>query len=175
MTSIKGPHLANLYTEGIPDQARMMKYLEEGVQRGNTHCNSRLGCLAARSGDHKKAKRCFMTAARSGHDKALHNLMVNYRDERVAWYPKMISRQPCVLIRLLMMQERVNPESMRYVTNFKKKNGSRCRSRPWTTRIVSTILYPTITPRWGGIYVSYTMYEYKHIDTTVPPLAHTNK
>ena len=81
MTSIKGPHLANLYTEGIPDQARMMKYLEEGVQRGNTHCNSRLGCLAARSGDHKKAKRCLMTAARSGHDKALHNLMVSYREE----------------------------------------------------------------------------------------------
>ena len=33
---------------------------------------------------------------------------------------------------------------------------------------------PTITPRFG-IYVISTMYEYKHIDATVPPLAQTHK
>ena len=72
-------NLAKLYTEEIPDEARMMKYLEEGVKRGNTHCNNHLGFLAAKSGKHEEAKRQFMTAACFGHDTAMNNLMVCYR------------------------------------------------------------------------------------------------
>ena len=71
--------LANLYTKHIPDQARMMKYLEEGVERGNAHCMNKLAILAAQSGNHEEAKRQFMTAALSGHDQAMDNLMVNYQ------------------------------------------------------------------------------------------------
>ena len=71
--------LADLYTEEIPDQARIMKYLEEGVKRGNTHCNNYLGFLAAKSGKHEEATRQLMTAARSGHEDAMSNLMLYYR------------------------------------------------------------------------------------------------
>ena len=71
--------LAELYTLYIPDPARMMKYLEEGVKRGNAHCTNHVGVLVAQSGNHEEANRHFMTAARSGHDWAMRNLMTNYR------------------------------------------------------------------------------------------------
>ena len=71
--------LAELYTKHIPDQARMMKYLQEGVERGNTHCMNKLAICAAKSRNHEEAKRQFMTAARSGDAVAMSNLMVNYR------------------------------------------------------------------------------------------------
>ena len=38
-----------------------------------------LGVYASQSGNYEEAKRHVMTAARSGHDNAMHNLMVNYR------------------------------------------------------------------------------------------------
>ena len=72
--------LAELYTKYFPDQqACIMKYLEEGVKRGNTHCNNFLGVRAAQSGNHEEAKRQFMTAARIGDEKAMSNLMINYQ------------------------------------------------------------------------------------------------
>ena len=70
---------ADLYTNHIPDQARMMKYLEEGAKRGNTQCINGLGVYAAASGNQEEAKRHYMTAACAGDKKAVHNLMVNYR------------------------------------------------------------------------------------------------
>ena len=58
----------------------MMKYLKEGIKRGNAQCMTNLGVYyASQSGNHEEAKRHLMTAARSGHDNAMHNLMVNYR------------------------------------------------------------------------------------------------
>ena len=72
--------LAGLYTLDIPDPARVMKYLEEGVKRGDAYCMDRLGALTAEFGNHEEAKRyLMMTAARSGHDWAMRNLMVNYQ------------------------------------------------------------------------------------------------
>ena len=61
------------------DEARRMKYLEEGVKRGNAHCNNCLGFLAAKSDNYEEAKRQFMSAARSGHKKAMSNLMLIYQ------------------------------------------------------------------------------------------------
>ena len=72
-------HLAEMYTKHIPDQARLMKYLEEGARRGSTSCMNRLGICAARLGNQEIAKRQFMTAARSGNDGAMSNLMICYR------------------------------------------------------------------------------------------------
>ena len=58
----------------------MMKYLKEGIKRGNAQCMTNLGVYyASQSGNHEEAKRHLMTAARSGHDNAMHNFMVNYR------------------------------------------------------------------------------------------------
>ena len=96
-------NLSLLYTK---EQACMMKYLEEGVKRGNAQCMTNLGVYTSQSGNHEDAKRHLMTAARSGRDNAM---------------PKMISRQPFVLTRLLVIKERVNLESMQCVTKFLKK------------------------------------------------------
>ena len=59
----------------------MMKYLEERARRGHEHCMARLAIRAAQSGDHEEAKRCFMTAARSGHVGAMGSLVATYREE----------------------------------------------------------------------------------------------
>ena len=74
-------NLFSLYSNhNMPDQqARRMKYLEEGARRGNTYCNEILGFLAATSGKHEEAKRHLMTAARSGHEEAMKNLMIHYQ------------------------------------------------------------------------------------------------
>ena len=72
-------NLSILHTGEITDQqARRMKYLEEGAQRGNTYCNEILGFLAATSGK-EEAKRHLMTAARSGHEEAMKILMIHYQ------------------------------------------------------------------------------------------------
>ena len=69
------------YTNHFPDQVCIMKYIiEEGATRGNTHCNNFLAIRAAQSGNHEEAKRHFMTAARSGDDQAIQNLMVDHRE-----------------------------------------------------------------------------------------------
>ena len=58
-----------------------MKYIiEEETTRGNTHCKIFLAICAAQSGNHEEAKRHFMTAARSGDDQAMQNLMVDHRE-----------------------------------------------------------------------------------------------
>jgi len=62
-------NLSLLYTK---EQACMMKYLEEGVKRGNAQCMTNLGDYTSQSGNHEDAKRHLMTAARSGHDNAMH-------------------------------------------------------------------------------------------------------
>ena len=75
--------LAELYINHIPDhpdqQARIMKFLEEGIKRGSSHCNNRLGFLATKAGHLEEAKRFLMTAARSGHEEAMRCLIVNYQ------------------------------------------------------------------------------------------------
>ena len=81
-------NLAELYSEHIPDQALMMKYLEEGARRGHAHCMARLAIRAAQSGDKEEAKRCFMTAARSGHVGAMGSLMATYREDSGNLVPK---------------------------------------------------------------------------------------
>ena len=57
-----------------------MKYIGKGSTRGNTHCHNFLAIHATQSGNHEEAKQHFTTAARSGDDQAIHNLMVNYRE-----------------------------------------------------------------------------------------------
>ena len=77
---IAARNLFVLYTKHFPDQqARIMKYLEEGARKGNTQCNNCLGLLAAKSAKHEEAKRHLMTAARSGHEEAMRNLMISYQ------------------------------------------------------------------------------------------------
>ena len=71
--------MANLYTEEIPDQARMIKYLEEGVKRNNASCMNNLAVRASEFGNHEKSKRLYMMAARSGDEMAMNNLMKKYR------------------------------------------------------------------------------------------------
>ena len=61
------------------DEARMLKYLEEGARRGNAACMIDLGARAAQSGDHEEAVRQYMIAACSGRDEAMQNLMTYYR------------------------------------------------------------------------------------------------
>ena len=64
----------------FPDEARMLKYLEEGARRGNAACMIDLGVRAAQSGDHEEAVRRYMIAACSGRDTAMQNLMTYYRN-----------------------------------------------------------------------------------------------
>ena len=72
--------LAGLYTLDIPDPVRVMKYLEEGVKRGDAYCMINMGVRVAESGNHEEAKRRVMMAACSGCEKAMNNLMENYRN-----------------------------------------------------------------------------------------------
>ena len=73
-------YLYELYrSKHVPDEARMMKCLEEGVKRGNADCMINLGIRAARSGNHEEAKRQLMTTARAGNKNAVLDLMVIYR------------------------------------------------------------------------------------------------
>ena len=67
--------LAELYSEHIPDQARELKYSEEGARRGNCFCMRVLACKADRSGNYKEVKRLSIAAACSGDDQAMYNLM----------------------------------------------------------------------------------------------------
>jgi len=62
-----------------PEPAREIKYLEEGARRGSVGCLNSLGARAHASGDHAEAIRQFTTAARSGHDSALQNLLAYIR------------------------------------------------------------------------------------------------
>ena len=73
-------NLYNLFLEKhVPDQARAMKCLKEGVKRGNPYCMINMGWHAAESGNHEETKRLYIMAARSGHDAAMNNLMARYR------------------------------------------------------------------------------------------------
>ena len=63
----------------VPDEDRMMKYLEEGVKRRNTQCMNKLAIRAAQSGDQEAAKWHFIAAACAGDDAAMSHLMFNYR------------------------------------------------------------------------------------------------
>jgi TPR repeat protein len=71
--------LSELYSEHIPDQARMMKYVEEGIRRGDARCIFKKAGCALKSGNFKEATRRWMTVARLGEDAAIHNLMVFHR------------------------------------------------------------------------------------------------
>ena len=72
-------NLVHLYSEYIPDEDLKMKYAEEGAKRGNLYCMNTLAIRAAQSGNHEEAKRQFMTAACSGNDEAMENVMLCYR------------------------------------------------------------------------------------------------
>ena len=74
-------NLVHLYSEYIPDEDLKMKYAEEGAKRGNLYCMNTLAIRAAQSGNHEEAKRQFMTAACSGNDEAMENVMLCYRKE----------------------------------------------------------------------------------------------
>lgn len=73
--------LATMYSASVPnpEPARKIKYLVEGVRRGSVACLNSLGARANASGNHAEAIRQFTTAARSGHDSALQNLMAYIR------------------------------------------------------------------------------------------------
>ena len=58
----------------IHDEARMLRYAEEGERRGNYSCLNFPAFRAAKSGNHDEANRQFMIAARAGNDLALSNL-----------------------------------------------------------------------------------------------------
>ena len=74
-------NLSILYSDHIPDQARMIEYELEGARRGNAACMNNLAVRAGKSGNHEKAKRLYMMAARSGDDFAMKNLMVLFQTE----------------------------------------------------------------------------------------------
>ena len=67
--------LASMYHEHIHDEARSMKYLEEGGRRGHPACLSDLAIYANQAGNIEEATRHLITAARSGHDEAMQHLM----------------------------------------------------------------------------------------------------
>ena len=71
--------LVALYTEHIPDEARMLQYAEEGVRRGNGACMNAVGVHAHQSGNYEEATRYFMMAARSGVNEAMSNVMKCFR------------------------------------------------------------------------------------------------
>ena len=59
----------------VPGEARRMKYLEEGVKRGDVTCMHRLAYIAYESGNYKEGTRLYMTAARSGDETAMETVM----------------------------------------------------------------------------------------------------
>ena len=63
----------------VPDEARRMKCLEEGVKRGYAKCMTNLGVRAGKSGNHEKAHRLYMMAACAGDERMMQYLMENYR------------------------------------------------------------------------------------------------
>ena len=72
-------NLSVLHRDHVPDEARMTQYTEEGARRGDVNCMNALAIRAAQSGNQEEAKRQFMTAACSGHEEAMQNLMKLYR------------------------------------------------------------------------------------------------
>ena len=74
-------HLAHMYSDSdqFPEQAQMIKYLEEGARRGSVACLNALSRHAFESGNHSAAIRAFTFAARSGDDTSLQNLLVYIR------------------------------------------------------------------------------------------------
>ena len=70
-----------MYSSSVPnpEQAREIKYLEEGARRGSVPCLYSLGASANKSGNHAEAIRQFTTAARFGDDTSLQNLMIYIR------------------------------------------------------------------------------------------------
>jgi len=79
--SLAAYHLAHMYSGSVPnpEQAREIKYLEEGARRGSLNCLNSLGARANASGNHAEAIRYFTTAARSGDADAMSNLMIYIR------------------------------------------------------------------------------------------------
>ena len=63
----------------FPDEVLMIKYLEEGVRRGDYSCRENLADIAVQSGNQEEAIRQYMMAARAGHDKAMQIVMACYR------------------------------------------------------------------------------------------------
>ena len=76
--------LSSLYSEQIPDQARMIEYEEEGARRGNLHCMNCLAKRAGLSGNFEESARHLTIAACSGHDPAMQNLMHLYRKKMLS-------------------------------------------------------------------------------------------
>ena len=72
--------LSMLYSDDIPDQARMMKYEEEGARRGHTGCMNNVALRAGKSNNNNEATRLMMKAARSGDDFAMNYLMILFRN-----------------------------------------------------------------------------------------------
>ena len=74
-------HLAHMYSSSVPnpEQAREIKYLEEGARRGSVPCLYSLGASANKSGNHAEAIRYWTTAARSGDDPSLQTLLLYIR------------------------------------------------------------------------------------------------
>ena len=71
--------LSELYSKHIPDQVRMMKYVDEGARQGHTHCIFQKADCEAESGNFEEATGLFMIAARLGHDISMKILPVFYR------------------------------------------------------------------------------------------------
>lgn len=72
--------LAHMYYDSTPEGPQMIiKYLEEGARRGSVGCLTWLGTHANKSGNHAEAIRYFTTAARSGDDTSLQNLLAYIR------------------------------------------------------------------------------------------------
>merc|ERR1711966_327631 len=59
----------------------MIQYAEEGARRGHAGCMNLLANRAAQSGNQEEAARQYMTAACSGHEFAMQNLMKIYRNK----------------------------------------------------------------------------------------------
>ena len=70
------------------DKASMVKYLEEGAQRGHVECMGTLANIAYKSGNYEAAARQYMIAARSGHVGAMGSLMATYREDSGNLVPK---------------------------------------------------------------------------------------
>jgi len=104
-----------LHRDHVPDEARMTQYAEEGARRGDVKCMNTLAKRAAQSGNLEEAVRQYMTAACSGHEEAMQNLMKVYRH-------KLLSKEALAttLRAHKVANDNANNESREYANRYEK-------------------------------------------------------
>ena len=133
-------NLANLCLEKIiPDQARTMKYLKEGVKRGNTHCMIQMGWHAAEFGNHELEKQLLTMAACSGHEEAMNKIMKIYRKNPSSVVSK--DELATILRVFKVVNDKRKTEAREYALRYKAfDNGLREKKRIDDDYTITTIL-----------------------------------